>query len=109
MVLICLFAYPYMHIAPTGAMLAVTSGSITSGLGYVLWYRALRRITTTQAAVVQLLVPVLAAIGGIIFISETLSLRLVVASSLILGGVAAAVLKRAVGSKDLQTDPATSR
>jgi len=77
-----------------------------TGLGYVLWYRALRRITTTQAAIVQLLVPVLAAFGGIIFLSETLSLRLLVASSLILGGVAGAVLKRSAGTKDLHAEPA---
>jgi drug/metabolite transporter (DMT)-like permease len=104
-IFLALFTYPYMHLAPTGIILAVISGSITSGLGYVLWYRALPRISTTQAAIVQLQVPVLAAFGGVIFLSEMLTLRLVIASSLILGGVATAVLKGAVGGKSHETEP----
>jgi drug/metabolite transporter (DMT)-like permease len=75
-------------------VLALVSGSITSGLGYVLWYKALRGLTTTQASLVQLLVPVLAAFGGVAFLAEQVSLRLIGASALILGGVALAVVKR---------------
>src|SRR5215813_2064919 len=82
------------HLAPFGILLALISGVITSGLGYVLWYKALRGLTTTQASVAQPLVPVLAAFGGVVFLSERMSVRLVVASALILGGVALAVLKR---------------
>src|SRR5262245_15939525 len=82
------------HLAPFGIALALISGVITSGLGYVLWYKALRSLTTTQAAVAQLLVPVLAALGGVAFLSERMSVRLIIASALILGGVAIAVLKR---------------
>jgi len=82
------------HLAPLGIALALISGVITSGLGYVLWYKALRGLTTAQASVAQLLVPVLAAFGGVVFLSERMSVRLVVASALILGGVALAVLKR---------------
>lgn len=78
-----------------GVVLALVSGTVTSGLGYVLWYAALGGLTATLAAIVQLLVPVLAAFGGIVFLAEALSLRLVVASALILGGVAAAVLAHA--------------
>ena len=70
---------------PAGLLLAVVSGGITSGLGYVLWYRALRSLTTTQAAVLQLLVPVLAAAAGVAFLAEVVSLRLVTASAFILG------------------------
>lgn len=76
---------------PAGLLLAVVSGGITSGLGYVLWYKALRSLTT-QAAVLQLLVPVLAAAAGVAFLAEVVSLRLVTASAFILGGVALAVL-----------------
>jgi len=82
-----------------GAALALISGTITSGLGYALWYRALRELTTTQAAIVQLLVPVLAAAGGVVFLAERPSLRLAIASVLILGGVAVAVLARSAGAR----------
>lgn len=91
------------HLAPFGILLALISGVITSGLGYVLWYKALRGLTTTQASVAQPLVPVLAAIGGVAFLSEQMSMRLVIASALILGGVAVAVLKR-----DLRAGPRLS-
>jgi drug/metabolite transporter (DMT)-like permease len=83
------------HAEETGVILAVMSGSLTSGLGYVLWYKALRNLTTTRAAILQLLVPVLAAFGGVVILAERVSVRLAVASALILGGVAMAVLKRA--------------
>ena len=83
-----------VHLVPTGILLALLSGGITSGLGYVLWYKALRGLTTTQAAVAQLLVPVLAAFGGVALLSERMSVRLMVSSMLILGGVALAILKR---------------
>jgi drug/metabolite transporter (DMT)-like permease len=81
------------HVEGAGVALALVSGIVTSGLGYVLWYRALRGLTTTQASIVQLTVPVIAAFGGVLFLSERLSLRLVVASALILGGVALTVLR----------------
>ncbi|MGD8494684.1 MAG: DMT family transporter [Gemmatimonadales bacterium] len=81
------------HAVWTGVALALVSGVATSGLGYVLWYRALRDLTTTQASIVQLTVPVIAAFGGVLFLSERVSTRLVVASALILGGVALTVLR----------------
>ena len=83
-----------MHLESAGVWLALTSGVITSGLGYVLWYRALRDLTTVQASLVQLLVPVLAGFGGVLLLSESVTTRLVVASIFILGGVALAVVKR---------------
>ena len=86
-----------LRLHPRGVFLAVISGGVTSGLGYVLWYMALRGLTTTQASVVQLLVPVLAAVGGVAFLSEQLTARLVCARALILGGVALAVVRRARG------------
>jgi drug/metabolite transporter (DMT)-like permease len=76
------------HAQGTGIILALVSGGLTSGLGYVVWYRALRGLTTSQAAIVQLLVPILAAFGGIAFLAERASARLAIAGVLILGGVA---------------------
>jgi drug/metabolite transporter (DMT)-like permease len=75
-------------------VLALISGGITSGLGYVLWYRALPRITTTQAATVQLTVPIIAALGAVLFLSETLSIRLAISSLCLLGGVSLAMFAR---------------
>jgi drug/metabolite transporter (DMT)-like permease len=70
-----------------GAMLAFFSGAISSGLGYVIWYAALKDLTSTSAAIVQLLVPVIAAAGGIVLLQEQLTLRLVFSGALILGGI----------------------
>ena len=81
-------------ITPRGAWLAILSGAVASGLGYVIWYAALRGLTTTRAAIIQLSVLVLAAIGGVIFLAERFTFRLVVASVLILGGCALAIKKR---------------
>ena len=74
-----------------GALLAIASGAVTSGLGYVVWYAALAGLTTTQAASVQLAVPVLAAVGGVWFLAERITARLVIAAVLIVGGVALAL------------------
>jgi drug/metabolite transporter (DMT)-like permease len=76
----------------TGVWLALASGGIASGLFYAVWYAALRGLGATRAAIVQLSVPPLAALGGILILGETLTLRLVLASFLILGGIALAVL-----------------
>jgi drug/metabolite transporter (DMT)-like permease len=81
-------------LKPLGAMLALVFGVVTSGLGYVLWYAALRGLGASRAGVVQLAVPVLAALGGVVFLSERMTARLVVASALVLGGVALAVAGR---------------
>jgi len=71
-----------------GVAYAVASGAITSGLGYVIWYVALRHITSVTAAIAQLSVPVIAAVGGVIVLSEAISGRLAVSAAVILGGVA---------------------
>jgi drug/metabolite transporter (DMT)-like permease len=92
-ILVSVAALAALHLEPLGVLLALLSGVVTSGLGYVLWYRTLRHLTTTQASVVQLMVPVLAAFGGVVFLSEQVSVRLIAASALILGGVALAVIK----------------
>ncbi len=78
--------------APKGILLAILSGGISSGIGYTIWYFALGGLSTTQAAVVQLSVPVIAALGGVIFVSEKISLRLTLSALLILGGILLVVL-----------------
>jgi drug/metabolite transporter (DMT)-like permease len=74
-----------------GGLLAIASGALTSGLGYAVWYAALRGLTATRAAIVQLSAPPLAALGGVLVLGEQVSLRLVLASILILGGIALAI------------------
>ncbi|HET9886766.1 MAG TPA: DMT family transporter, partial [bacterium] len=74
--------------------LALASGIVASGLGYVAWYQALRGITATRAAIVQLAVPVLAAAVGILFLRESISTRLILSTIAILGGIALAILPR---------------
>ena len=82
-----------VHISPTGAMYAILSGAVTSALGYVIWYAALRGLTATGAAIVQLSVPVLAAAGGVAFLSEVVTPRLLLSATAILGGLALYFLK----------------
>jgi drug/metabolite transporter (DMT)-like permease len=68
-----------------------SAGTWVSGLALFVWYRALRSLTATSAAIAQLLVPVIAAFGGVLLLGETITARLVLASALILGGVATAL------------------
>lgn len=77
-----------------GLLYAVASGAITSGIGYAIWYTALPALKATQAATVQLSVPVIAAFGGIVWLGESLSWRLVLASAAILGGIALVILEK---------------
>ena len=84
-------------ISMTGVMLAVASGAIASGIGYSIWYVAMPLLKTTQSAVVQLCVPVLAAIMGVVFLSEQLTLEFIIASSVILGAVLVFVLNKKQG------------
>jgi drug/metabolite transporter (DMT)-like permease len=84
-----------------GFVYALLSGALASGLGYAIWYTALPSLKATSAATVQLSVPVLAALGGIAFLGEAASLRLVLASVAILGGIAIVIReKRAAGGGD---------
>ena len=83
-----------LHYTWIGLSLAAASGAIASGLGYAVWYAALRGLTASRAATVQLSVPTIAAFGGIAFLSEPASLRLIVASALTLGGIAIVLSQR---------------
>jgi drug/metabolite transporter (DMT)-like permease len=79
-----------------GVLYAAASGALASGIGYAIWYTALPALRATTAATVQLSVPVIAAAGGIAFLGEPVSLRLILASSAILGGIAVFILEKPV-------------
>jgi drug/metabolite transporter (DMT)-like permease len=87
------------HADSRGLALAVISGAVASGLGYVIWYSALRGLSATSAATVQLSVPVIAAFGGVLFLSEAVTPRLLVASAAILGGIAIVLTQRSSAKK----------
>jgi drug/metabolite transporter (DMT)-like permease len=87
-ILLALGFAAHAHADARGVGLAVVSGALTSGLGYVVWYAALRRLTAMRAATVQLSVPPIAAFGGVLLLGEALTLRHGLASLAILGGIA---------------------
>lgn len=79
---------------PAGFWYAVSSGALASGIGYAIWYTVLPALKATSAATVQLSVPVIAASGGVVVLGEPLTLRLVLASVAILGGIALVILEK---------------
>lgn len=83
-----------VEISMQGILLACASGAIASGVGYSIWYMAMPLLKNTQAAIVQLCVPVLAAVLGVVFLSEQLTLEFVIASSVILGAVLVFILNK---------------
>jgi drug/metabolite transporter (DMT)-like permease len=93
-ILLTLVMFRSGRLDGAGVAYAIASGAIASGLGYAIWYTALSQLRATAAATVQLSVPVLAATGGIIFLGETITLRLCLASVAVLGGIALVVLER---------------
>jgi drug/metabolite transporter (DMT)-like permease len=82
-------------VSRQGLILAAISGGITSGLGYAVWYRALRGLTATQAAILQLSVPVIAALGAVTILGETLNPRLLASGAGVLGGIGLVLSDRA--------------
>lgn len=82
-----------VSVDSAGFWYAVLSGALTSGVGYAIWYTALPMMKSTSAATVQLSVPVIVALGGIAFLGEPVTLRLVLASIAVLGGIALVILK----------------
>jgi drug/metabolite transporter (DMT)-like permease len=84
-----------MHATTSGAAYAIASGAIASGLGYVVWFAAVRRLRGTTAATVQLSVPIIAAFGGTLLLGEAITLRLVLASAATLGGIWLVLAQRA--------------
>ncbi|MDJ0938143.1 MAG: DMT family transporter [Woeseiaceae bacterium] len=81
-------------VSATGIALAILSGAIASGLGYVVWYAALKGLAASDAATIQLSVPVIAAIGGVVLLAEPVTMRLLVATIATLGGVAIVLRQR---------------
>ena len=79
-------------VDPIAALYAIASGAIASGVGYAIWYAVLPQLTRTRAAIVQLTVPAIAAAGGVLFIGESMSFRLVLSTIAIIGGIALALL-----------------
>ena len=94
LMLLLFFISKDANASTKGILLALLSGTITSGIGYTIWYMALKELTSIQASIVQLFVPVLAAIGGVIFVGELISSKLIVASLMILGGILLLIVKK---------------
>lgn len=92
--LITVWGIGQAHASWSGVGLAAISGAVTSGLGYAIWYFALKDLRMSVAAIVQLTVPVLTAAAGVIFLGERVTWRLVWASGAILGGVALALFRK---------------
>jgi drug/metabolite transporter (DMT)-like permease len=85
---------PLVHAEPSGIVLGLACGALTSGLGYVFWYAAVKGLTATRAAVVQLPAPILAGAGGVLFLGEAISRRLMLSAVVVLGGIALALIGR---------------
>ena len=85
---------PWVSFDSAGVGYAMASGALTSGIGYAVWYTALPGLKVTSAATVQLSVPVIAAVGGVVLLSEPVTLRLFIASAAILGGIALVIASK---------------
>jgi drug/metabolite transporter (DMT)-like permease len=95
--MIVIAAIPFfskIDLSTNGLILAATSGAVTSGIGYTIWYAALKHLTATRAAILQLAVPLLTAGFGIVLLSEPATTRLAIAAGLILGGILAVIVAR---------------
>jgi drug/metabolite transporter (DMT)-like permease len=95
-ILVSLFFIEEIHATRAGITLAVSSGAIASALGYVIWYAALKKLSASRAATVQLSVPAIAALGGVVFLAEEITLRLLLASVATLGGIALVLMQRSM-------------
>jgi drug/metabolite transporter (DMT)-like permease len=91
---LALAALPWARIDAPGTAYALASGALTSGLGYAVWYTALKGLRATTAATVQLSVPVLTALAGVLLLAEPLGTRLLLASAAVLGGIALVIAAR---------------
>jgi drug/metabolite transporter (DMT)-like permease len=94
-VVLALLALPWASVDAHGALLALASGALTSGVGYAIWYAALPALSATRAATLQLSVPVITALGAVLLLSEPLTLRLTLCGLAVLGGIALVVLRPA--------------
>jgi len=87
LIVLLLLTVSQQDISSQGIIYAILSGALASALGYTIWFKALRGLSNTEASVVQLSVPIIAAFGGLLFVSEPISQRLIFASILVLGGI----------------------
>lgn len=94
LLVVCYILATQHTLTNTGIALAIISGAITSGVGYAIWYIALKGLSATQAGVVQLLVPVIAALGGMILVQEPITMSFVLASIMILSGILLITLQK---------------
>jgi len=97
-VIVSLLGVQKFTAMPVGLILASVSGAVATGFGYVVWYLALRGLPAARAATVQLSMPVLVALGGTVFLSEPLTVRLLIASAAMLGGIALVLGQRGESS-----------
>lgn len=89
-----IFMWENISLDDAGIWYAVSSGALASGIGYAIWYTVLPALNITNASLVQLCVPVIAALGGFIFLGEAISLHLALSSIAILGGIALVILNK---------------
>ena len=90
-----ILSLPFLdHVTGAGVVIAVICGAVTSGLGYALWYRVLPNLEKNTAAVVQLSVPVIAILAGSLFLGEQISVGILIATALVIVGIALSVTKR---------------
>lgn len=82
------------HVSPQGAILAIASGALASGVGYAIWYAALPQLGAARGAIVQLSVPVIAALGAVVLLDEPLRRHVAIGGGVVLGGLALALWKR---------------
>ena len=94
LLLVVLLFTEHLRLDLAGTLLAIASGALASGIGYAIWYLVLPAIPATIAATLQLSVPVIAALAGWVFLSEAITLRMVLASAAILGGIALVIYYR---------------
>jgi len=93
-ILLSLALLQSQNLDSQGVLYALASGAVTSGLGYAVWYAALPHLRASVAATVQLSVPVITTLGGALLLAEPLTLRLLLASAMILGGIALVLRKQ---------------
>ncbi|WP_323752997.1 DMT family transporter [Marinobacter sp.] len=105
--ILLVFTLQSAQVTQQGVLLAIVSGAIASGAGYAVWYFALRGLSVTQAAVVQLFVPIIAAMGGVLVTDESITLRLTESSALVLGGILMVILGRHYFVSRAVVSPAT--
>jgi drug/metabolite transporter (DMT)-like permease len=101
-VLLAISTFNSIYYSSEGIILALLSGGVTSGIGYTIWYIALGGLSSTQAAVVQLSVPVIAAFGGVVFVSEAITFRLTISAAMVLGGILIVILGKYYSTRHTQ-------